>query len=154
MGKVSFVFALHNHQPVGNFEHVFKESFEKCYKPFLCLLEKHPMIKVVLHYSGSLIDWIENNVPDNGTIYSDRHDAILFRLKRPAKSLPHSDDKEHIDEFFNRLKMENNSYLIVFKEYRRPQSLSNNDIIEINQEYNVLIQVADFPEAAIYKTVS
>jgi len=63
MGKVSFIFALHNHQPVGNFDHIFRESFDACYKPFVEVLAKHPSIKTVLHFTGPLLDWIEKNDP-------------------------------------------------------------------------------------------
>ncbi|MBU1862536.1 MAG: DUF1926 domain-containing protein [Candidatus Omnitrophica bacterium] len=63
MGKVSFIFSLHNHQPVGNFGHIFQESFDNCYKPFIDVLGKHPSIKVVLHYSGPLFDWMEEHAP-------------------------------------------------------------------------------------------
>lgn len=59
MGAPRFILALHNHQPVGNFENVFREAFEKCYEPFLGFLEEHPFLKVSLHYSGCLLDWLE-----------------------------------------------------------------------------------------------
>jgi alpha-amylase len=39
------------HQPVDNFDSVFKEAYEKSYKPFIDVLEKYPAIKVTLHYS-------------------------------------------------------------------------------------------------------
>lgn len=32
--------------------------------PFILLLEKHPMIKTTLHFSGSLLEWIESEEPD------------------------------------------------------------------------------------------
>lgn len=59
MGTTQFILALHNHQPVGNFENVFREAFEKCYDPFLEFLEGHPHLRVCLHYSGCLFDWFE-----------------------------------------------------------------------------------------------
>jgi len=73
MGKVSFVFALHNHQPVGNFGHIFKESFDNCYRPFIDELEKHSSVKAVLHYSGPLLDWIE----ENETNFLDRLNILV-----------------------------------------------------------------------------
>jgi len=56
-----FVFAVHNHQPIGNFDHVIKEAFEKSYKPFIDLvyLLKYP--KVCFHFSGILYEWFEKN---------------------------------------------------------------------------------------------
>lgn len=59
MGATHFVLAFHNHQPVGNFENVFREAFEKCYDPFLRFLEDHSFLRVSLHYSGCLLDWLE-----------------------------------------------------------------------------------------------
>ena len=50
--------ALHCHQPVGNFGFVFEEAFRKAYEPFLTVLERHPGVRVALHYSGSLLDWL------------------------------------------------------------------------------------------------
>ncbi|MEK6583526.1 MAG: hypothetical protein AABY66_01605, partial [Nitrospirota bacterium] len=64
MKKINFAMALHFHQPVDNFEHVFKEAYEKSYKPFIDVLEMFPEIKVTLHYSGSLLEWIESNRPE------------------------------------------------------------------------------------------
>lgn len=56
---VQLILAIHNHQPVGNFENVFREAFEKCYDPFLKFLEDHSFLRVSLHYSGCLYDWFE-----------------------------------------------------------------------------------------------
>ena len=58
------VLIVHAHQPSGNFEHVLEECFEHCYDAFLSLIEKHPAIRLALHYSGPLLLWIEKNHPD------------------------------------------------------------------------------------------
>ena len=71
MGTVRFVIAIHNHQPVGNFENVFREAFEKCYEPFVKFLEDHPVFRVSLHNSGCLLDWLEG-----------REKQFLKRLER------------------------------------------------------------------------
>jgi alpha-amylase len=59
--KLKLVFAIHNHQPVGNFDHVFSECFNKCYKPFLSVLKRHPTIKISIHFTGPLLEWIRTN---------------------------------------------------------------------------------------------
>jgi len=64
MEKIKFLIAIHCHQPVGNFEHIFEMAFDKVYLPFLQTLERYPTIKISLHYSGSLLDWLENKRPD------------------------------------------------------------------------------------------
>lgn len=61
MEVVNFIFGVHNHQPVGNFPWVFEEVYQKAYLPFLEVLSRHPKIKVSLHVSGSLWDWIQEN---------------------------------------------------------------------------------------------
>ncbi len=62
--KVNLLFAVHNHQPVGNFDHVFKEAAEKCYLPFIEVLENHPGVRISLHYSGPLWEWFIKRVPE------------------------------------------------------------------------------------------
>lgn len=57
MSTVHFAFVVHNHQPVGQLPHVFDEAWEKSYLPFLDVLERHPHVKGVLHYTGPLLDW-------------------------------------------------------------------------------------------------
>ena len=58
-----FVFCIHNHQPVGNFSNVLEEAYEKSYGPFLKAVSRHPSIKLTLHNSGFLIDWLIANRP-------------------------------------------------------------------------------------------
>ncbi|MCK4809492.1 MAG: DUF1926 domain-containing protein [Candidatus Omnitrophica bacterium] len=61
MGKVYFIFGVHNHQPVGNFPHIFEKAFNDCYSPFIEILEDYPGIKCNLHISGPLYEWIGKN---------------------------------------------------------------------------------------------
>ncbi len=64
MPKVQFIFAIHNHQPVGNFDFVAEEAYRKSYLPFVKLLEKHSKIKITLHYTGILYHFFERHHPD------------------------------------------------------------------------------------------
>jgi hypothetical protein len=59
MKEFRFLFAVHNHQPVGNFESVLDKAFEDCYRPFLERLEEHPRFKFSLHFSGPLWEHME-----------------------------------------------------------------------------------------------
>jgi alpha-amylase len=59
MNKLSFILAVHNHQPVGNFESIFEKAYQKAYLPFLKTLKRHPKIKIVLHYSGTILSWLK-----------------------------------------------------------------------------------------------
>lgn len=56
--RISLALALHNHQPVGNFGWVFAEIFEKAYAPMVDALERHPQVRLSLHYTGPLLDWL------------------------------------------------------------------------------------------------
>jgi alpha-amylase len=64
MKKVNFVFGIHDHQPIGNFEAIFEEAYQKAYLPFLEVLTKHPGIKVTFHFSGILLEWIVEHHPE------------------------------------------------------------------------------------------
>jgi len=63
MTKTSFSIILHNHQPCDNFGWVFEDAYKKSYEPFIDVLEKYPQVKVTMHYSGSLLEWLSNNKP-------------------------------------------------------------------------------------------
>lgn len=64
MSNVTFLFGVHNHQPVGNFPSVFKKAFRDCYFPFLREMEKHSSVKWTLHFSGPLWEYMEKNEKD------------------------------------------------------------------------------------------
>jgi alpha-amylase/alpha-mannosidase (GH57 family) len=61
---MTLLLAIHNHQPVGNFDFVFKEAYDRAYKPFFDILENHPLVKLSLHYSGILLDWFQAERPE------------------------------------------------------------------------------------------
>ena len=65
---IRFVFVLHDHQPVGNFDEVIEQAYHDSYLPFLNLLERHPGIRLGLHTSGPLAQWFDRHHPD----YLDR----------------------------------------------------------------------------------
>jgi 4-alpha-glucanotransferase len=65
---VRFVFVLHDHQPVGNFPEVIEQAYHDCYLPFVELLERHPGIRLGLHTSGPLAEWLDRHHPE----YLDR----------------------------------------------------------------------------------
>ena len=55
---------IHFHQPVGNLDAVVRSATERCYRPFLETLERFEDLKMTLHYSGCLLEWLEANAPD------------------------------------------------------------------------------------------
>ncbi|MGH7970417.1 MAG: alpha-amylase/4-alpha-glucanotransferase domain-containing protein, partial [Limisphaerales bacterium] len=64
MNKISLALVVHSHQPVGNFDHVFEEAYQKAYNPFVQTLLRHPRIRMGLHFSGCLLEWIEKHHPE------------------------------------------------------------------------------------------
>ena len=63
MAKLKFLFGSHCHQPVGNFDFVFKDALKGAYEPFFRQLAEFPGIRMSAHFSGSLIEWIEQHQP-------------------------------------------------------------------------------------------
>jgi hypothetical protein len=63
-GRITLGLTLHNHQPVGNFGWVIAEVYEKAYLPMLDAIERHPSIRLGLHYSGPLLDWLRAERPE------------------------------------------------------------------------------------------
>jgi alpha-amylase len=72
---VRLVFVLHNHQPVGNFDGVIEDACRDAYYPMLELLERHPHVRVGIHTSGPLAEWLDRNKGD----YLDRLAALAAR---------------------------------------------------------------------------
>lgn len=64
MSKLHLCFLIHAHQPAGNFEDVLERACAHSYTPFLEALLRHPSIRMGLHYSGALLEWIEKAHPE------------------------------------------------------------------------------------------
>jgi 4-alpha-glucanotransferase len=62
--RISLALVMHNHQPVGNFGWVIEEVFGQAYEPMVAALERHPQVRVGLHYTGPLLEWIVANRPE------------------------------------------------------------------------------------------
>jgi alpha-amylase len=99
---IRFVFGLHLHQPVGNFDHVFAQHVEDVYRPLLDRLVAREFLPVVLHLSGPLLEWLEGHEP----AYLDRLatlaaqgkvEMLLAGLYEPVlAALPRADRIEQI----------------------------------------------------------
>jgi 4-alpha-glucanotransferase len=62
--KMTLLLVLHAHQPVGNFDHVFEQAVEECYRPVIQTLAAYPGIRCGLHFSGPLLQWLERHDPE------------------------------------------------------------------------------------------
>ena len=72
---IRLVLCLHNHQPVGNFDGVFEAALQDSYKPFLDIISEYPEIPIVLHNSGSLLEWLVEHHPE----YIDQVRGLVAR---------------------------------------------------------------------------
>ena len=63
----------------STFDWVIAETYEHAYLPMVDALERHPGIRVGLHYTGPLLDWIRTERPE-----------FLDRLARPRRARPRS----------------------------------------------------------------
>jgi len=61
---IHLALAFHNHQPVGNFDWVFEKGYDEAYLPMIEALERHPIVRLALHYSGPLRDWLAAERPE------------------------------------------------------------------------------------------
>jgi alpha-amylase/alpha-mannosidase (GH57 family) len=57
-GPVRFVFGLHLHQPVGNFDEVFRTHVDDVYLPLLERSAARGLLPLALHVSGPLLEWL------------------------------------------------------------------------------------------------
>jgi hypothetical protein len=62
--KFHLVLLIHGHQPVGNFDLVFEKVYQQSYLPFIEQVERHPFVRLGLHYSGCLLEWFEGHHPE------------------------------------------------------------------------------------------
>lgn len=57
--SIRLVLVLHDHQPTGNFDDVFEQAYQDSYKPFLDLFDEYPELRIALHTSGPLMEWLD-----------------------------------------------------------------------------------------------
>lgn len=62
-GTIHLALAIHNHQPVGNFDHVFEQAYREAYLPFVEVLERHPGVRLAIHYTGPVFEWLLAHKP-------------------------------------------------------------------------------------------
>ena len=98
MPKVQFIFAIHNHQPVGNFDFVAEEAYQKSYLPFIQVLNKHPKIRMTLHYTGILYQFFEEKHPEyldmlRKLVAEDRVEVLSGGFYEPILAVLPDEDK-------------------------------------------------------------
>jgi hypothetical protein len=102
MDPVRFVFGVHLHQPVGNFDHVFEDHLRDVYRPLVERLAAHRFFPFALHLSGPLLEWLEAHdtkyLDQLGRLAADGHvELLLAGFYEPVlASLPRQDRIEQI----------------------------------------------------------
>ncbi|MBI5376138.1 MAG: DUF1926 domain-containing protein [Candidatus Schekmanbacteria bacterium] len=64
MEKTYLGFVIHFHQPAGNFDFVIERAYNQCYLPFVNVIADYPDIKMSFHFSGCLLEWLEEKHPE------------------------------------------------------------------------------------------
>ena len=95
---IRFVFTLHDHQPIGNFDCVFEQAYQDSYRLFLDLFEQYPRMRIALHTSGPLLEWLDAHHPDYvdrlaGHVAAGRIEIIGGAFYEPILSMIPSRDR-------------------------------------------------------------
>jgi len=96
--RLLFLFGIHNHQPLGNFDFVIEHLVQTCYKPFLLAIKDRPFFKLAFHTSGPLLKWFEEHEPSIldliGTfVTSGRMELLLGGFYEPVLAAIPSEDR-------------------------------------------------------------
>ncbi|MGD9896080.1 MAG: alpha-amylase/4-alpha-glucanotransferase domain-containing protein [Candidatus Methylacidiphilaceae bacterium] len=63
LSAVQLVWVVHFHQPIGNFPETHRRFLERVCRPFLDALERHPRVRMGLHFSGGFFLYLEREEP-------------------------------------------------------------------------------------------
>ncbi len=97
-----FVFGLHLHQPVGNFDHVMADHVRDVYRPIIERATAAGFFPLTLHVSGPLFEWLEQHdtawLDMIGRLAADRRvELLLAGFDEPIlAALPRPDRLEQI----------------------------------------------------------
>jgi 4-alpha-glucanotransferase len=106
--SLAFCFGVHNHQPIGNFEAVLLETTERAYRPFLERLRARDDIRMTVHCTGSLLEWLRDHARTTFDLLGEvvaagRVELLTGGFYEPILAvLPDADKRgqiEHLNEF-------------------------------------------------------
>jgi hypothetical protein len=64
MQRLALVIGTHSHLPLGQPEDTAEDVYQRALRPFLSTLYAFPEVPAALHYSGLLLDWLEDRHPE------------------------------------------------------------------------------------------
>ena len=71
MGRTRFIIGTHNHLPLGRNGKAAERLYQESLKPLLAVLYRYPAFPVTLHYSGILMEWLEDSHPEFLTLLGE-----------------------------------------------------------------------------------
>jgi 4-alpha-glucanotransferase len=71
MVKTAVVLGTHNHLPLGLDHETAERSYQEAFKPLLAVLYRFPQFPLTLHYSGILLEWLEERHPEFLTLLAE-----------------------------------------------------------------------------------
>ncbi|MEM9399004.1 MAG: alpha-amylase/4-alpha-glucanotransferase domain-containing protein [Verrucomicrobiota bacterium] len=103
MSHLKLALALHHHQPVGNFPEALEDCYKKCYWPLLQALDRHPLLKLNLSYSGPVLLFLAEKHPEylallKKLIHAERVEVLSNGFYAPFLADLADDDRDgHLD---------------------------------------------------------
>jgi 4-alpha-glucanotransferase len=64
MQRSNVIIGAYNLMPEGTEETALEETYQVCWRPFLSVLYRFPDVAAVLHYSGTVLRWLESRHPE------------------------------------------------------------------------------------------
>jgi 4-alpha-glucanotransferase len=71
MRKLKLVLGTYNSSPVGTSREQFEKTYQYSYKPFLTILYKYAMLRGAFHFSGTLLEWLEERHPEFNMVLNE-----------------------------------------------------------------------------------
>ncbi|MFX1457555.1 MAG: alpha-amylase/4-alpha-glucanotransferase domain-containing protein [Promethearchaeota archaeon] len=62
--RIHLPIVFHFHQPVDNLPWIFDDVYKKSYEPLINQIYQFPDVKITLHFSGNLLEWLLENKPE------------------------------------------------------------------------------------------
>src|SRR5512140_4018701 len=64
MQRSNVIIGAYNLLPEGTEEAAFEETYQVCWRPLLSVLYRFPDLSALLHYSGTVLHWLESRHPE------------------------------------------------------------------------------------------
>lgn len=71
MARTRIIVGTHNHLVLGRDDAAAERLYQESYKPLLAVLYRYPGFPVALHYSGILMEWLEERHPEFLTLLGE-----------------------------------------------------------------------------------